>query len=233
MNQNPLERKRNQKVEDFIEGNKKSLDEIFDGETEKEIDDIIFRINRIPDEKVKFDKNKVIEGLRANIGIKDKAEFISKSLKALEPLVEFMKKYPKEFEDLEREISLNNDGHIKLSEVLFADSSKEEINEISIHLPPSMELIEEKGMENFRNEIEKGLKKLTEIVNNNPDITIIKATSWIVARTPRIVEDLGFTIEGDLSEEEKKKSSEFKNEKRTVGKAFMTREDLLNKYGGK
>ena len=98
-----------------------------------------------------------------------------------------------------------------------------------IHLATAKELIKERGIVNFKGEIINGLKKLAEIVKSDEKIKEIWAASWIVAKNPLILERLGFAVVGEISEEEKREH--FSDEKRPVAKAFMTREDLLAKYG--
>lgn len=73
-----------------------------------------------------------------------------------------------------------------------------------------------------------GLKNLAIIVASNPEIDKVTASSWMVARFPRQIKKLGFEIMGPISEEFRKEH--FKDEKRPVHWAMMTREEFLAKY---
>jgi len=59
------------------------------------------------------------------------------------------------------------------------------------------------------------------------NIEKITATSWLVA-SPRKLERLGFTIEGEISEEERNKH--FKNDNRKIVKASMERKKFDEWY---
>ncbi|MFC1656585.1 hypothetical protein ACFL14_01285 [Patescibacteria group bacterium] len=71
------------------------------------------------------------------------------------------------------------------------------------------------------------LHKLAEVIEQNPDIDTVSATSWIVARHPRLFEKQGFQID-DISDEFK--SQYFPNEQRDIKYASMSREDFLNRF---
>ncbi|HEY4513110.1 MAG TPA: hypothetical protein VJH06_01180 [Candidatus Paceibacterota bacterium] len=73
-----------------------------------------------------------------------------------------------------------------------------------------------------------GLRKLVVVVNENPEVKTVSATSWIVARHHRSIAKLGFKIGGPISEEMKKKH--FKREKRPVWWSEMSREEFLGMY---
>lgn len=76
--------------------------------------------------------------------------------------------------------------------------------------------------------VQDGLRKLATLIANKPKIKKISATSWIVAKHPRTIQKMGFTIKGSISEEFQKKV--FPNEKRPIYYAEMTREEFLAKY---
>ena len=73
-----------------------------------------------------------------------------------------------------------------------------------------------------------GLRKLAVIIKSKPEINKISATSWIVARHPRSIQKLGFTIKGPISEEFRQKH--FKDEERPVHYSEMSREEFLTRY---
>lgn len=74
-----------------------------------------------------------------------------------------------------------------------------------------------------------GLRKLAKVVNENPDIKIIEAVSWIVSEHPSLIEKkMGFTIGGEV--DAKYIKEHFPDDNREIKKAYITRGDFLNKY---
>ena len=160
-------------------------------------------------------------------------------LKVLEPIIilqatkpEILEKIEKENEKVQREEILNGDGNLKLSEVLYSGINGEHENEAEIHLAPANEFIKEKGIGVFKNEIESGLKKLATIIKSNNNIEKVSAVSWIVAKNPVLLESLGFTIIGEISEEEKRQKN-YIGDNRPIARASMKREDFLARYDTK
>lgn len=72
-------------------------------------------------------------------------------------------------------------------------------------------------------------KNLVRIIQGDESIQRISIASWIVAKTPRRMQRLGFTIGGPVSGAVKQE--EFPSETREVATAFMTRAEFLQKYG--
>ncbi|MFZ1019704.1 MAG: hypothetical protein WAN61_01780 [Minisyncoccia bacterium] len=185
-----------------------------------------------------FDKEKIINELKEGIKIKDRDEFTAHFLKVLEPILMLKVMQPKIFGVAEREIILNQEGNLELSEVLY--TSKDELNneneKIFFHLPPSVDFMTKKKVEEFKQEIEKGLIKLAELIKPFPNIKEVWASSWIIA-TPhgrKRLEDLGFTFAGMVPDEENDANFFDKHgRKRPFAKAFMKREDFLTRYGKK
>jgi hypothetical protein len=76
-----------------------------------------------------------------------------------------------------------------------------------------------------------GLRELARRLEQDAsmkDVSQITATSWIVAAHPRILEGLGFTVDGPIDEE--KRQRDFADETRPISKAHITREDFLKRY---
>ena len=97
-----------------------------------------------------------------------------------------------------------------------------------IHLAPSSAL----GIAALRADVEAGLRELARRLRDDEeftDVTSVKGTSWIVAKNPRLLERLGFTIDGPISEEIR--AAHFAEESRPVAAAHMDRDDFLARYG--
>lgn len=227
--QNPLEQQKT-KVDTLKMELRGKFERLFD-EKEKLED----RIDKIRSELEAFEKTglipnkeKILQSIKECFDIEDREIFITQLGKALEPYLLLKITHPEIFEKINREETINNSGNLRLSEVLYVGF---ENNTAHIHLAPASELIKERGVENFKQEIIKGLIELAKVLKLKENIKEIWAISWIVAKTPLAFKRLGFTVVGEISEEEK--GENFLGEKRPVAEAFMTREELLTKYGTK
>jgi len=84
----------------------------------------------------------------------------------------------------------------------------------------------------IKREMQEGLRRLARLVVEDPkwrEVQTITATSPFVAKYPKFLEELGFTLEGEISPELRR--LHFADEKRPVGGAVMSREKLLELYG--
>lgn len=232
MEQNPLEQQRI-KIEETKNEMRRELGRLFDnrGDLEKRIDDFAHKLEVFQKNGLVFDREGILKGLDESKEIKDREEFIVFLSKLLEPLVVSKFTQPGIFEKTQREFIIESGGSIKLSEILYTSLSEMNNQGLAIHLAPAAELIKEKGIGNFKKEIENGLIKLAEIVEEDPKIERIDAVSWIVAKNPSLLKRLGFTIVGEIPQEMKKKN--FNDEARPVAAAFMSRDELLARYGKK
>lgn len=130
-----------------------------------------------------------------------------------------------ELETRQREVFMSHGDFVPLSEALAFGVSN---GTAHIHLAPSSAL----GIAALRADVEAGLRELARRLKEDEDlkgVEIIKGTSWIVAKNPRLMERLGFTIDGPISEEER--ATHFSEESRPVAAAHMDREDFLARYG--
>ncbi len=79
-----------------------------------------------------------------------------------------------------------------------------------------------------------GMRALAEKLQNDPVFSAvenIEATSWIVAKGPRMMKRFGFTVQTEPLDEETMRH--FVGEDRPVGKASMTKEEVILRYGSK
>lgn len=130
-----------------------------------------------------------------------------------------------DMEARQREYFFSFHDFMPLSETLTFGVSR---GTVHIHLAPSSAL----GIAALRADVEAGLRELARRLKEDEDlkgVEIIKGTSWIVAKNPRLMERLGFTIDGPISEEER--ATHFSEESRPVAAAHMDREDFLARYG--
>lgn len=172
----------------------------------------------------------VIEEIKQNITqytqLSDQEEFINSSMICLEPLFRWQENDPTSFEARLRESFVIKEGFIPLNEMLSYGYGKDYVH---IHLAPSETL----GVKEKFALLEDGFKKLAEILKSNPELKEVRATSWIVAANPELMEKkLGFNLKGEISPEEKNKYFRPEAEKNIpVHKAIIGRDDFINKYG--
>jgi hypothetical protein len=233
MDKNPLEQQQI-KINVLREKLRANLGQLFDNpeKLNSKVDKFLSQLNSFKEAGLIFNKEEMIKGVMEGIKIKDREEFINYLFKVLEPITLLRVTQAKIFEKIEREITTSGDGNKKLSEVLYTNYSDENPKEVEIHLAPATELIKEKGIENFKKEVEVGLRKLAEIIRSNDRIEEVSATSWIVAKNPGLLKKLGFTIIGTLPEEDD--NSAYFNEqgqKMPTAQTKMSRNDFLSRYG--
>jgi len=172
----------------------------------------------------------VIEEIKQNLTqytqLLDQEEFISKVMLCLGPLFMWQENDPKGFEARLRESFVIKEGFLPLNEMLSYGYGKDYVH---IHLAPSETL----DMKEKFALLEDGFKKLAEILKSNPELKEVRATSWIVAANPELMEKkLGFNLKGEISPEEKNKYFRPEAEKNIpVHKAIISRDDFIKKYG--
>lgn len=112
----------------------------------------------------------------------------------------------------------------------YGESYSEDENLIHMHLAPIRELIKKVGIDGIIDLMKDGLEKLVEKVEANEKIDRITATSWIIAKKPtrERLKDLGFTLEGEITPEDKQKHH--KDDPREIHRASIEREDFLKRY---
>ena len=178
-------------------------------------DDILDKIGL--NTNIKEFKKQLI-GLRE---IDDKDEF-NKNVKLIfNPLFTAFQNNPKESGIFQRKAFIASHEFIPVNEA-FSYGVYE--NSLHMHLAPASDL---SVSEKFRL-LKDALGKFAKVVDSRPDIKEISATSWIVSSNPGLFKKLGFKII-DLIDQETK-NRDFPKETRNVGKAFISREDFLEKY---
>ncbi len=232
MDKNPLEAQRKE-IETLNNILKIRFSDLFDNpeDAERRIEEFISQLEFFANNGVVINKDKISKNLRESLTIKDKDLFINHILKTLEPLVFLKVTQSKKFGILERELILGHKENVKLSEVLYTNSEElnDETESVHIHLPFAKDFMNKTKIRDFELEVKKGLVELAKRIKFLPHKKRVWASSWIVAASPERLKELGFTIKGEISEEEKREH--FIGEDRPIAEAFIDREDLLAKYG--
>lgn len=79
-----------------------------------------------------------------------------------------------------------------------------------------------------------GMRALAEKMQHDPSFSAVErveATSWIIAKGPRMMSRLGFTVDTNPLDEETMRH--FVGEDRPVGRASMMKSDVISRYGSK
>lgn len=134
-----------------------------------------------------------------------------------------------EQEDRERTVASKNAIALSPKSMLYGQVDKDDDTILRVHVATA------ETLEPFevRDEFNAGMRKLARLASDPSALLGMKrvvGTSWIVGEHPAVVARMGFTLaESDLSDEEKAKY--FPGEKRKVRESWMTREELIKRYG--
>lgn len=157
-------------------------------------------------------------GLNACSQIGDRDLFIGSVLSALRPVLELKTAYPAEFEDARAGRILEEGDNIALNRLVTYGKAGSTIH---IHHLPGETVGNKKGL------YLDAMRKLADIVQADPDVRNITATSWIVADHPRMFELNGFEVAevpADIREEH------FGEETRDIRMATIGREEFLKRF---
>jgi len=228
---------------------KRRLGEIFDShkDGQERIEEIISIIEPFLKSDL-IDGKEVQHSLEECSTINEKEEFIKKILSSLGPIIELRKKNPEAFKEIQKQ-----EKFIDLGEILSYGLSEDK-KLIHIHL---VEVEEKVKGRVTRDRLKKDLKQLAKMIGESEqfkEVKTITATSWIVAKYPKATEGFGFTLEGEISLEERQEhfpgefididkeevggqdeasAEEFMATSRPgkpINKASMTREEFLKRY---
>ncbi|PWB38465.1 MAG: hypothetical protein C3F02_03875 [Parcubacteria group bacterium] len=151
----------------------------------------------------------------------DKEQFIQGVLGILEPVVQTKYDRPADFERVSRRVFVEFGEMTSINEFLAYNIAGDSLH---IHVPPNETTATKDKLRLLR----EGLHAVAKVIDQNMDIKNIVGTSWIVASHPRLVERLGFKVEGQVDEETRKRN--FGDDPRGISLATMRREDFLKKY---
>ena len=161
---------------------------------------------------------KMLFDLQEVCNLEDEKKFILYGFDSVKPILDWRKRDPRSFEDLLRINQISYLGYVKLNEMLSYDRRG---NDINIHLSPS----ETFSVSEKISLLKRGFSKLVELLRHDLSIENIVAVSWIVTVNPGIIEKLGFTIDGPISEKEQVAFRDVEN--RVISRAHIKREEFL------
>lgn len=164
--------------------------------------------------------------------ISDKDILVDKILAILKPLVEFQHQNLKFYEKARRKSFAVDNG-----EKFIPIEGTDDIlqygmgdNRIHLHLAPMRTLSIGEKLRFIKETLPQAMRNLAVILQANPQIKLITATSYIVAANPEMFTDrIGFTKIGPMKKEYRLQY--FGDCEMPVLKASMTREEFLAKYG--
>lgn len=149
-------------------------------------------------------------------------EFIQATEAPLQTLLKARAEYPKIFEDIFAQTSMKEAGFTPLNERI---SYHRENGSVFLRLAEARQV-----KDRLINLFHDGFKKLAPVVASDPSIIRIAIVSWINATNTygSMLEHFGFTDEGEISDEERKKF--FPHEHRPIKSASMGRDVFLSRY---
>lgn len=130
-----------------------------------------------------------------------------------------------DLEQVSRKAFVRESGFTELSKLLSFNTRGKEAY---IHLAPGRTM----RPKQLINDVRAGLQELAKRVETDEslkDVDSVHATSWIVARHPKLMERLGFTVTGAIEEELRRKR--FADDTRDIWHGEISKEDLLRLYG--
>jgi hypothetical protein len=182
----------------------------------RRIDPFIKYIDKavLPEAKI----NDIINRLEECVAIDDESEFIYTITVVIKPLLDLRVKHAYEFEAAQARV-MNETSDFK--EINRLVSYGKDGATIHLHAPPG------KTVENKITFYRQALRDLAVIINNDPEIQEIDASSFLVAEHPELFTRLGFRVE-EVTDEFRQ--AHFANEERDIKIAKIDREDFLKKF---
>lgn len=160
----------------------------------------------------------IMAAISACENISDKKQFLDEIMEALKPALEIREMHADKFEEAQVQAMNEANGFTEINRLLSYGKSGSIIH---IHAPFG-ETVDNK-ITTYRD----GMKKLAEIVNKDPEIKEITATSHLVASHPGLFTKIGFKVE-EVSDEFRQEH--FSGEKREIKIAKIGREEFLEKF---
>lgn len=180
------------------------------------------------------EKQKILEGIDACQEINEREPLIERLMIVIDPLIEFRLNNSREFELGQREAFAN--GAISGEKFIAIEGTDGIIcygqhnNRIHLHLAPMRTLTISEKLKFMKEGLPAAMRKLAEVIKNNPQIEIITATSYIVAANPDLFRKrIGFTKIGAMDKHDR--LQHFGQDEAPVLRAAMTREEFLDRYG--
>ncbi len=158
---------------------------------------------------------KVLEGVEQ---IDDLDTFTETVLEAYAPVISRIEADPAGFQREQQDEALS-DKNERLNDLLHYHLDEDK--NMHLHVFPNMLTDRPEQLRLLR----EGLRLAAEQLKAVDEVGMVYATSWIVAKNPALLEKLGFTIEGEIDEAERR--SLFSGEDRPIARASISREDFI------
>lgn len=129
-----------------------------------------------------------------------------------------------EHEKIHRQAFIESGGFTPLNEILSFNTHEDTAY---IHLAPAETLGPKALIKNVKDGFVE-LARLLETEEGLKEIKSVVASSWIVAKHPKLIESAGFTIDGPI--DEKNRRGMFPGDTREIWTSHMDRKEFLEKY---
>ena len=149
----------------------------------------------------------------------DSREYSQRLLEIFDPLIQLAISHPEEFAQMQRRNF--GDAFEPVNDLLRYGIDGDDLH---IHVADASDM----NQAQILSLITQGLRDLARIVVANKQVKVITATSPLVAEHPNALQYFGFTIDGPIDEETKRR--DFPAETRFVSRASISREDFLRLY---
>ncbi len=214
-----------EREKNLYERARESLETIFDEsqDNKERIERLLKKLeifSRNMDEEIlsKEEVDRINSALLECEDISDKKQFLDKVMVILKPILEIKERHPDKVEEAQTQSINEEGGYMELNRLVSYGRSG---NIVHIHASPG------RTVENKITLYRQAMKDLARIVDDDPGIEEIIATSHIVAEHPGIFTRAGFKV-GELSDELKRRH--FMGEEREVKIARIDREDFLRRF---
>jgi len=148
--------------------------------------------------------------------------FTTHVLRAFKPVVTYIKANPREYQKEQQGDAYLTENGDRLNELLHYHIGAD--NNMHLHVFPNMFTSQGEQLRLLR----EGLQLAAEKLRDDTTVQKVYATSWIVTENPRLLEMLGFTVEGPITKEEQEQL--FGGEHRVVSRASIPREEFIDKH---
>lgn len=145
-------------------------------------------------------------------------QFVGAVMNAIKPMFDVHTRHPDKLEEALGKAMNASGGFTEVNRLVSYGKSGSTIHIHHTH---------GKTVDNKRSLYADALKKLAKIVNDDPEVRHVVATSWIVAEHPALFTRSGFRIE-DVSDESRREH--FGDDEREVKMATIDREEFLARF---
>lgn len=165
----------------------------------------------------------LIQSIDADV---DKDTWVSAVLLALEPVVQMQASDAEAYEKIHRENTMRlaeaENGSVRLNEIVYYD--RDSAGWAHLHIAASVHV---KGKLRL---MKDALQQLAAVAKEDSEFKGVVGTSWIIGAHERIAQRFGFTVEGEISAEDRERGFAHEDADTSIKRARISREELISRY---